>query len=254
MYFMHIEFAFILVFAFLMFLADVHSSLMQHLVQSRIQQNVQGSFISVPSSASVAAPSLQTTSAPASNLQRTPHLGGPHITYPPVQAFHHPSASLSSIPPINISIFPPPSGNLRVGSEIRAPAPHLLRSTAMAATSPPSLPRGQPSHQAPSNTATTLPSFPHPPPIAEAPAYLYGPHNRSQLHETVARSSYLPTSLPPLDLLMDIVSPNLPDLLQQPDLRTYSNSLNRSAPTTSTVVNAVRTGGGPDLVCLSDDD
>ncbi|XP_035545868.1 helicase protein MOM1-like isoform X2 [Juglans regia] len=249
---------------------DVHSSLMQHLVQSRIQQNVQGSFISVPSSASVSAPSLQTTSAPASNLQRTsapasnlqrtpphltpPHLGSPHITYPPVQAFHHPSASLSSIPPITISIFPPPSGNLRVGSEIRAPAPHLLRSTAMAATSLPSLPRGQPSHQAPSNTATTLPLLPHPPPIAEAPAYLYGPHNRPQLHETVARSSFLPTSLPPFDLLMDIVSPNLPDLLQQPDLRTYSNSLNRSAPTTSTVVNAVRTGGGPDLVCLSDDD
>ncbi|KAG6629446.1 hypothetical protein CIPAW_14G085200 [Carya illinoinensis] len=238
---------------------DVHSSLMQHLVQPWMQQNVQGSLISVPSSASVSAPSLQTTGAPASNLQRAPHLGGPHITYPPVQAFHHPSASLSSIPPIAISsIFPPPSGNLRVGSEIRAPAPHLLRSTAMAATSPPSLPRGQPSPQPPSNTATTLPSLPHHPPMAEAPACLYGPHNRPQLHETVARSSSsLPTSGPHLDLLMDIVSrpcANLPNLLQQPDLRTYSNSLNQSAPTTSTVVNAVRTGGAPDLVCLSDDD
>ncbi|KAG2670470.1 hypothetical protein I3760_14G087000 [Carya illinoinensis] len=238
---------------------DVHSSLMQHLVQPWMQQNVQGSLISVPSSASVSAPSLQTTGAPASNLQRAPHLGGPHITYPPVQAFHHPSASLSSIPPIAISsIFPPPSGNLRVGSEIRAPAPHLLRSTAMAATSPPSLPRGQPSPQPPSNTATTLPSLPHHPPMAEAPACLYGPHNRPQLHETVARSSSsLPTSGPHLDLLMDIVSrpcANLPNLLQQPDLHTYSNSLNQSAPTTSTVVNAVRTGGAPDLVCLSDDD
>ncbi|XP_062172135.1 helicase protein MOM1 [Alnus glutinosa] len=186
---------------------DVNSSFMQHVLQLSMQQNAQG-------------PSLVAGSLSAAS---------PHITSPPVQS-HHPSVYLNTpTRPPNISSISPPTGNLQVGSEIRAPAPHLQPfrpATSMSGNSLPSLPR----HQAPSNTATTraAPSCPS-----------SGSYNRGQRLETA-----LPNSLSALELLKEFDSrsganpPNMP------------RQLSECGGTSSLQVNA----RAADIVCLSDDD
>lgn len=181
---------------------------MQHVLQLSMQQNAQG-------------PSLVAGSLSAAS---------PHITSPPVQS-HHPSVFLNTpTRPPNISSISPPTGNLQVGSEIRAPAPHLQPfrpATSMSANSLPSLPR----QQAPSNTATTR----------AAPSCLSsGSYNRGQRLETA-----LPNSLSALELLKEFDSrsganpPNMP------------RQLSECGGTSSLQVNALRAA---DIVCLSDDD
>lgn len=214
---MHIGFTYLLGFPhdpiYLIFLADVNSSFVQQVLQLSMQQNAQGpSLVAGPSSASLSAAS-------------------PHITSPPVQS-HHPSVYLNTpTRPPNISSISPPTGNLLVGSEIRAPAPHLQPfrpPTSMSANSLPSLPR----QQAPSNTATTraVPSC-----LASAS------YNRGQRLET-PHPNYL-SSL---------------ELLREFDNRSGSNTPNMprqlsecGGGTSSMQVNAVPTA---DIVCLSDDD
>ena len=156
---------------YLIFLADVNSSFMQQVVQLSMQQNAQGpSLVAGPSSASLSAAILQTTSVPAAS---------PQITSPAVQS-HHPSVYLNTpTRPPNISSISPPTGNLQIGSEIRAPAPHLQPfrpATSMSTNSLPSLPR----QQAPGNTATTR----------AAPSCLSsGSYNRGPRLETVLPNS-----------------------------------------------------------------
>ncbi|XP_059430737.1 helicase protein MOM1 isoform X2 [Corylus avellana] len=220
---------------------DVNSSFMQQVVQLSMQQNAQGpSLVAGPSSASLSAAILQTTSVPAAILQTTSvPAASPHITSPAVQS-HHPSVYLNTpTRPPNISSISPPTGNLQIGSEIRAPAPHLQPfrpATSMSTNSLPALPR----QQAPGNTATSmstnsLPSLPRqqaPGNTATtrvAPSCLSsGPYNRGPRLETVDE----------FDCRSGANPPNMPRQLSE-------------CGTNSVQVNAVRTA---DIVCLSDDD
>lgn len=207
---------------YLIFLADVNSSFMQQVVQLSMQQNAQGpSLVAGSSSASLSAAILQTTSVPAAS---------PHITSPAVQS-HHPSVYLNTpTRPPNISSISPPTGNLQIGSEIRAPAPHLQPfrpATSMSTNSLPSLPR----QQAPGNTATTR---------AAAPSCLSsGSYSRGPRLETVLPNSLAALELPnEFDCRSGANPPNMPRQLSE-------------CGTNSVQVNAVRTA---DIVCLSDDD
>ncbi|KAK7850706.1 helicase protein mom1, partial [Quercus suber] len=223
------------------------------LFQLSMQQNAQRPLTASPSSASPSGASLQNTSLPAASLQTIPPAASPHITNPTVQTFNHSSSVFPSIPtrPPNISPISPPTGNLQVGSEIRAPAPHLqpFRPTSVSPISLPSLQRGLPSQQAPCNSTATSTSLSHQQPRAAAPTYQSGPYSRGQRLET---SGGLPSAL---ELLMDVDSQSGAKLRRQPELCSNFDSLNVSEfGTSSTRVNAVRTGGSPDIVCLSDDD
>lgn len=238
---------------FLFFLADVNLSFRQQLFQLSMQQNAQRPVTACPSSASPSGASLQNTSLPAASLPTIPPAAGPHITNPTVQTFNHSSSVFPSIPtrPPNISPISPPTGNLQVGSEIRAPAPHLqpFRPTSVSPISLPSLPRGLPSQQAPCNSTATSTSLSHQQPRAAAPTYQSGPYSRGQRLET---SGGLPSAL---ELLMDIDGQSGAKLRRQPELCSNFDSLNISEFGTSSIrVNAVHTGGSPDIVCLSDDD
>ncbi|KAL4610801.1 hypothetical protein ACB092_08G078200 [Castanea dentata] len=232
---------------------DVNLSFMQQLFQLSMQQNAQRPVTACPSSASPSGASLQNTSLPAASLPTITPAAGPHITNPTVQTFNHSSSVFPSIPtrPPNISPISPPTGNLQVGSEIRAPAPHLqpFRPTSVSPISLSSLPRGLPSQQAPCNSTATSTSLSHQQPRVAAPTYQSGPYSRGQRLET---SGGLPSAL---ELLMDVDSQSGAKLRRKPELCSNFDSLNISEfGTSSTRVNAVRTGGSPDIVCLSDDD
>ena len=254
---------------FLIFLADVNSSFMQQLVQLSMQQNAQRPLMASTSSASPPGASLQTTSSLAASLQTIPPAASPHITAPSVQAFNHSSSVFPSIPtrPPNISPISPPTGNLQVGSEIRAPAPHLqpFRPTSMSATNLPSLPRGLPNQQAPCNPTTTPTSLPYLSHRGAAPTYQSGAYSRGQRHLPNSSLSALElhkalpnSSLSALELLVHVDGqPGANSLTLPRPTELFSNfdSLNISEfGTSSTRVNAVRTSGGTDIVCLSDDD
>ncbi|KAM4083519.1 hypothetical protein ACB094_08G063400 [Castanea mollissima] len=222
---------------------DVNLSFMQQLFQLSMQQNAQRPVTACPSSASPSGASLQNTSLPAASLPTITPAAGPHITNPTVQTFNHSSSVFPSIPtrPPNISPISPPTGNLQVGSEIRAPAPHLqpFRPTSVTPISLPSLPRGLPSQQAPCNSTATSTSLSHQQPRVAAPTYQSGPYSRGQRLET---SGGLPSAL---ELLMDVDSQSGAKLRRKPELCSNFDSLN---------ISEFGTSGSPDIVCLSDDD
>ncbi|KAM3692138.1 hypothetical protein ACJW31_08G066000 [Castanea mollissima] len=222
---------------------DVNLSFMQQLFQLSMQQNAQRPVTACPSSASPSGASLQNTSLPAASLPTVTPAAGPHITNPTVQTFNHSSSVFPSIPtrPPNISPISPPTGNLQVGSEIRAPAPHLqpFRPTSVTPISLPSLPRGLPSQQAPCNSTATSTSLSHQQPRVAAPTYQSGPYSRGQRLET---SGGLPSAL---ELLMDVDSQSGAKLRRKPELCSNFDSLN---------ISEFGTSGSPDIVCLSDDD
>ncbi|XP_058001369.1 helicase protein MOM1 isoform X3 [Hevea brasiliensis] len=232
---------------------DVASSFMQQLLQLSSQQTAQrnASFTGLSSA--------------------VPPTGGPqiaasssHSASPSLQVVDHSSAlftgALTRTP--LISSISPATGNLQIGSEIRAPAPHLqpFRSSASTvATSRPSLSVGMPSQLMPNHppTASAVPSqLPlQPQPSAQQshhPIFTERPETAGTLP---ALSS---SSLSVLELLMDVdnqTSTNSPyalhpltnlgsssDTLVPPELRVPNNtSTNVTCPTT-------------EVVCLSDDD
>lgn len=240
--------------------------------------------ISVSSSARQPAASRQNT---AVQLQPAPRVlpisvsssaGQPaasqQSTAPPLQIVHQSAALFSSTStrPPQINPITPLTGNLRVGSEIRAPAPHLqpFRSASAPAVNFTSLPRVMPSHLTPNSLPTTSHSLPQAPPCPRAAPvslnYSGSVYDRSPQSITASGlsvpglSSPINSSPSCLDLITDIHKqhgaqrpndfPPLPDLgskLDSLDLSVFENgvSMRVSSPPA-----AVTTS----VVCLSDDD
>ncbi|KAL9392962.1 hypothetical protein Peur_012247 [Populus x canadensis] len=135
---------------------DNRASRQQEMTSSVMQQLLQ------PSQRSTLRPSITgpySTGLPAVSLQTTPTSSPPA---PPVQAVHC-SALFSATPtrPPHISSISPTTSNLQVGTEIRAPAPHLQHfrpSASITATSLSSFPSGILQHVP--TTSPTLSEFP----------------------------------------------------------------------------------------------
>ncbi|KAF5930990.1 hypothetical protein HYC85_031863 [Camellia sinensis] len=130
-------------------------------------------------------PPVQVMQHPSPPLQVVHHPSPPaqvvHHPSPPVQVVHHPSVLFSSMP-----TGPPPTVNLQVVSEIRAPAPHLQPFRPSSSMSPiSSLPHGLPSQHIPRNHRTTslavplAPPRPPNPPPPQPPTHRYGDYERN---------------------------------------------------------------------------
>ncbi|CAK9138730.1 unnamed protein product [Ilex paraguariensis] len=179
---------------------------------------------------------------------------------------HHSAALLSSSMSrtLHISSVTPSTRNLRVGGEIRAPAPHIqpFRHASMSAASLASLPRGIPYQQAPNNLPETAPSHPQlpPQPTPPLPTNHSGPYRRSPQPETARGLPAHSLSLSALELLMDIdnctsahQSNSLPPL---PDFSVNFGSLDLSefGALASAHVSSTPSAVAADVFCLSDDD
>lgn len=201
----------------------------------------------------------------SSSVLATP-AAGPQTTAPsPVQVVHDSSALFASVPtrPLHISPITLPTGNHQVGSDIRAPAPHLQP---FRPAIPPSLVRGMPSQQAltnkPPSTSCSLPQVQHPQQQQLLPARL--PLSSYQTCQQQQQSSGqrpenqgggLPLNNPPqslMELLMDVdnrIGPNNPwSVLPPPASVAATSNLVTSEPRTQDA------GLTSAVVCLSDDD
>ncbi|PIA37321.1 hypothetical protein AQUCO_03000131v1 [Aquilegia coerulea] len=182
---------------------------------------------------------------------------------PQVQMVHQPSALFSSNPiRSHFSQVRSPSGNHQIGTEVRAPAPHLqrFRPTSMQAPRPSLSPLScvLPGQQS-LNNPTTISSV-HPQRTRQ-PTHMPGPFSRTHQSENMAafRSSQN-SSLSALELLMDMErhpSPNPPHLL--PPLQDHGQTINTWDTTGLPIIRglcdpSVLTGTAADVVCLSDDD
>ncbi|KAJ9698071.1 hypothetical protein PVL29_007263 [Vitis rotundifolia] len=190
----------------------------------------------------------------------------PQTTAPPVQVVHHSSALFSSVPtrPLHISPITPPTGNHQVGSDIRAPAPHLQPfrpAVPMSSTSLPSLMRGMPSQPAPSNppsTSSTLPQLSQLPARLPLSSYQSCQQNSGQRLENPGGSPALNNPpLSALELLVDIdnrIGPNPWNVLAPPS--DTSSNLELFDTSEPRALDGTRAHGGltSDVVCLSDDD
>ncbi|KAF8403081.1 hypothetical protein HHK36_011175 [Tetracentron sinense] len=152
---------------------------------------------------------------------------GPQMTFPPmappVQVVHHSSALFSSNPvrPPFSSIVPP-TGNLQVGSEVQAPAPHLqVFRPAMSISVPnfPHLPSGMRNQHSPSNPPAISSMIPQHSP--RLPTYASGPYSMTHPPESAGGTPVPKNPFPSvLELLMDVdnhrgaIPPNLLPPLQ----------------------------------------
>ena len=199
---------------------------------------------------------------------------GPQTTSvppPPVQV-HHSSALFASVPTraLHISPITPPTGNHQVGSDIRAPAPHLQPFRPAAAAMPMSS----------SSSSASLPSLLMPIRVGmpnQQPALISPSTSSSLLPQprlpltSFQNAGGLPPNTPPIslmELLMDVdnqIGPNPWSVFPPPASNTSSN-LDTSEPRALDVppapapapapapTPAPAPAPAPPLVCLSDDD
>ncbi|XVE59076.1 hypothetical protein DITRI_Ditri05aG0015900 [Diplodiscus trichospermus] len=228
---------------------EANSSFMQQLVQLSSQQTAQqhSTASGLPSTGSVT--SMQTASPAVVNAQT---MG------PPLQVVN-PSAFFSGTPtrPPHVTSFPTPTVTLQMGSEIRAPAPHLQPfrpSTTISPSGLPSQSRVMSSQQAHHNhpVASTPLRQPYGNPLAHRQASTTSQSGRTQ-HEIAEGLATLPnSSLPSMDVLvgMNNASLNPPTNF----LSNVSSSLATSVRQESRMPNPAPQTGPTDIVCLSDDD
>ncbi|XVF20260.1 hypothetical protein REPUB_Repub11eG0182400 [Reevesia pubescens] len=202
------------------------------------------------------ATSVQTVSPGVANAQ----------TMGPPLPVSNPLAFFTGTPtrPPHISSISPSTGNLQMGSEIRAPAPHLQPFRPSASISPSSLPlqsRGMSSQQAHNNhpvaSMPLLQSYGNP--LAHRQASTTGQSGRIQNNISGGLTALPSSSLPSLDVLMGMnnlsggnanpPSNLLPDI--SPSLATLVNQESRVPSIRS---NPAQQSGATDIVYLSDDD
>ncbi|XP_028070607.1 helicase protein MOM1-like isoform X2 [Camellia sinensis] len=213
-------------------------------------------------------PPVQVMQHPSPPLQVVHHPSPPaqvvHHPSPPVQVVHHPSVLFSSMP-----TGPPPTVNLQVVSEIRAPAPHLQPFRPSSSMSPiSSLPHGLPSQHIPRNHRTTslavplAPPRPPTPPPPQPPTHRYGDYERNLRPEFTGGLLGLQNSslsamglLAAFDNQRGACPPNfLPPL---PDFSSTFGALDGALGSEgdSGRINLAPSGvEATDIVCLSDDD
>lgn len=208
------------------------------------------------------------------------------IAIPPIQSLHCSPGLFPSVParPPQISAITPSIGGLRVGGEIRAPAPHLQPFRPPACTSGASiscLPCTIPSQQVPVNLPATSVSFssvltqqpmqlpsqfsqqnPSPPPPPSPPSAAPPPNRSnmsSQPESEVQLGCHNPT-LSAVELLMDIdnqAGGHLPNILQHlAGSGLNTNALDPSVTKALGKVNSsvITPAIASDVVCLSDDE
>lgn len=228
------------------------SSFMQQLLQLSTQPTAQRpSVVAGLFSTGLPACSLQTAATPAPPA-------------PPLQAVQHSSALFSGTPtrPPHISSISPSPSNLQVGSEIRAPAPHLQPfrpSTSLSTTSISSLSRGMPSQQVPSNSPTS-------PTLSQLPSRLPPctpqsvPHNRAHYQETAGILPTLSSASPPaFELQKDLANQTSTNPIQPcnlPPLTDVGSNPNPLVQSEHNPLNSTRKNPAcpTEVVCLSDDD
>lgn len=205
-----------------------------------------------------------------------PQTTGPPPPPPPPVQVHHSSALFSNIPARSIHISPItlPTGNHLVGSDIRAPAPHLQPfrpAMPMSSTSLPSLMRGIPSQPASGNPPLASPSVPQLPQLpARPPLTSYQSYQQNSSSQCLENLGGLPSqgnnpTLSAMELLLDIDGrfgpsprnglPPLPPPPPRPDTGSNLNldSFDASEPRALDGIHS-RPGLTSDLVCLSDDE
>ncbi|XVF68548.1 hypothetical protein PTKIN_Ptkin11bG0011700 [Pterospermum kingtungense] len=229
------------------------SSFMQQLVQLSAQRALHSSTASGLSTGTDT--SIQTASPAVVNAQTMD---------PSLQVVNPPTAFFSPTPtrPPHVSSITPSTGTHHIGSEIRAPAPHLQPfrpSTSVFPSTPPSQPRvilSRPPHNNPPVTSTSMLQS-HNNPLAHRPASSTLQPGRIQ-HEISGGLAAIPN--PSSDVLMGINN------LSGPNTNSPSNLLPNVGSSLATPVhqesgmppsnqpNPAQQSGAPDIVCLSDDD
>ncbi|CAK7340493.1 unnamed protein product [Dovyalis caffra] len=249
---------------------EMTSSIVQQLLQLS-QPTAQRPIITDPYSTGLLSAGLQPTptcTPPAPPRQvvhsselfsgtptRPPHISSTLTSTspaPPRQVVHS-SALFSGTPtrPPHISSISPTTSNLRVSSEIRAPAPHLQRfrpSLSISTTGLPSFPRGMQSQQ----VSTTSPTLSEIPSRAPATAHQSGPRTMTNGRESMGISPSR-TSLQGLESLMNVdnqTNTNPPQAFSFPPLTDLSSNPNPlPQPELS-----LPTDPASEVVCLSDDE
>ncbi|GKV01245.1 hypothetical protein SLEP1_g13811 [Rubroshorea leprosula] len=232
-------------------LQETGTNFMQQLAQLSPQQMPQRPS-SVPGGTPPA--SLPATISTVLSVQTaSPPVVTPQAISPSLQAVNTPSAIFSGTPPRpppHISSITPSLGNLQVGSEIRAPAPHLhpfRPSTSMHPSVVPPLSCGMPVQPGHGNAFTPRIA----PTVSQA--------GRAHIPATSVGLPVLPNNLSRLDLLINaanqsMANPNPPNTLP---LDTSSNCATPLQPLPTmprTQSNAPQPSAATDIVCLSDDD
>ncbi|GMI92127.1 hypothetical protein HRI_002881800 [Hibiscus trionum] len=261
------------------------SFLQQQLFQLSSQQMVQqppttsslpstGSALSMPIVSTAAlnsqimSPSLQPSTAlgiPSNGSASTVQTVSPAVVNaqtmgPPLQVVN-PSALFSATPtrPPHISTISSSTGNLQIGIEVRAPAPHLQPFRPSSTISPSSLRLHSGAHNNhPAAFMSLRQSYVNP--LAHRQASTTGQSGRTQ-HEIARGSTAPPNSrLPSLDVLMGVNDPsganaNPPGfLLPNSSSRSAARLPMESRLPSSQSSSAQQSGGATDMVCLSDDD
>ncbi|XWS28986.1 hypothetical protein CRYUN_Cryun25bG0118000 [Craigia yunnanensis] len=238
-------------------LAEASSSFMQQLVQLSSQQTVQQPSTSsgLPSTG-LATTSMQTASPAVVNAQTMD---------PPLQVVN-PSSFFSGTPtrPPHISSISPSTGTLLMGSEFRAPAPHLQPFRPSASNSPSSLPsqsRVMSSQRAHSNhpvvSTSMLQSYSNP--LANRQISATSQSRRIQ-HEIAGGLAAVPnSSSPSLDVLMGMnnlsgANANPPSNLLPDVSSRLATMVHQESHVPSIRSNPAQQSGPTDIVCLSDDD
>ncbi|XP_037495734.1 helicase protein MOM1 isoform X1 [Jatropha curcas] len=220
---------------------EVASSFMQQLLQISSQPTAQRN--------------ATVSGLPASGPQLT--APGSHGKAPSVQVVHHSSTLFSGTqtrPPL-ISSISPTTGNLQIGSEIRAPAPHLQPFRSSASTTSTNVPSPSivmPSVQVPSNPLTTS-TTPTQLPLRPQQSHYRNISNRP---ETARISSPLSNPSPSaLELLRDVENQTNRNSNSHPLTRLGSNTDPLVMPEIGQL-NDKRTDVAcpSEVVCLSDDD
>ncbi|KAF2314239.1 hypothetical protein GH714_024406 [Hevea brasiliensis] len=224
---------------------EVALTFMQQLIQPSSQPTAQWSAI-VTGLSSAFPPAGSPQIAASSSRGAAPSLQGVH---------HSSELFLGALsrPPL-ISSISPGTGNLQIGGEIRAPAPHLQPcrpSASTVATNLSSLSVGMPSQQMPSNTPTTSAA---PPQLPLRSQLSVNAHNFTHLPETAGTLPALSSSsLSAFEFLM-----NVHNQTDTNSCSPYGLILQRDLGSNSDLwlPNNTRTNVAcpTEVVCLSDDD
>ena len=237
-------------------LAGASSSFMQQLVQLSSQQTVQQ-----PSTAS----GLPSTGSTTSMQTASPDAVTAQTIGPPLQVVNS-SAFFSGTPtrPPHISSISPSTGTLQMGSEIRAPAPHLQAfrpSTSISPSSLPSQSQVMSSQQAHNNhpvaSTSLLQSYGNP--LAHRQASTTCQSDRIQQEIAEGLATVPNSSFRSLDVLMGMnnlsgANTNSPSNLLPDVSSNVATLINQESRVPCIRSNPVLQSGATDIVCLSDDD
>ncbi|XP_011023823.1 PREDICTED: helicase protein MOM1-like isoform X4 [Populus euphratica] len=211
----------------------------QEINSSIVQQQLQ---LSEPTARPYIVTGSYSTGLPAASLQTTPTSSPPA---PPWQVVHSSGCfSSTSTRPPHISSISPATSNLRIGNEIRAPAPHLQHFRPSA--------RGMQSQQ----VSTTSPTPSEIPSRGPATAQQSSPQTATNSGESMGISPSI-TSLQGLESLMDIdnqTSTHATQAWSSPPGTDMSSDSNPLAQPKLSMLNSVLRNPTSEVVCLSDDD